>query len=239
MSPIPGEDRGGAGRLGGKMSVVPLEHPSDEMLEMYALNQIGLDDLDAIEEHLLLCPSCQDRYLSTEQYIEAMKEACRTAPSRERRSLFGWSLDWAPMPALGWVGGVVGSILAVVLLVPRTPTLSGHNEPVPETEIQLTSTRGAEHTESAGGRVRLLIDTAELPSLPQYQVAVVSATGQRVWDTEVAAAPRLIGPSGTRVRHLLGEGTAAGRHSSSRVSAATPVNGVGNRHFALRRAMPQ
>ena len=174
------------------MSVVPLEHPSDEMLEMYALNQIGMDDLDAIEEHLLLCRNCQDRYLDTEQYIGAMKEACRTAHLREKHGVFGGRWNWAP--TLGWAGGVLAGVLGVVLLFPRVKSHFDDAAPAVETEVQLSSYRGQAAPDLKSGRIRLLIETAELPAYPRYQVSVFSQAGQRLGKTEVDSAPKLAVP---------------------------------------------
>lgn len=51
-----------------------LMHVSDHDLERYHLGQITDEaELAAIEEHLLICPSCIDRARETAAYVDAMR----------------------------------------------------------------------------------------------------------------------------------------------------------------------
>ncbi len=52
-------------------------HPEDDRLESYLLHQLAGADLDELEDHLLLCHSCQMRAIECQDYVRAMKNACR------------------------------------------------------------------------------------------------------------------------------------------------------------------
>ena len=36
-------------------------HVSDDLLELYSLDRLSADELVSVEEHLRVCPACQDR----------------------------------------------------------------------------------------------------------------------------------------------------------------------------------
>lgn len=172
------------------MSAASLGHPSGEMLEMYTLSQLPTESCDMVEEHLLVCPPCQDRLTEVEQYIVAMKEACRAvpapAPTLQKRT--GIFTNWIQMPAFGWaVGAIAGVMLLTALPFPHGAQRSG-----PETEIHLTASRGSLSQQVTNyANLRLVIDSADLPALDTYKISIVGQTGITLWKTETAAAPQL------------------------------------------------
>jgi hypothetical protein len=51
-------------------------HPSDTDLERYCLGMIQEGpELDALEEHLLICGECVDRALASDNYIDRIRAA--------------------------------------------------------------------------------------------------------------------------------------------------------------------
>lgn len=50
-------------------------HLTEDVLESYALAQLSAQDCPATEEHLLICPICQDRLDRAEEYIRIVKVA--------------------------------------------------------------------------------------------------------------------------------------------------------------------
>ena len=52
-----------------------VQHVSDEQLDQYALKRLTEAEVAALEEHLLICPECQDRLQHTDDFIEALRTA--------------------------------------------------------------------------------------------------------------------------------------------------------------------
>lgn len=57
-----------------------LSHISDDSLEMYALGRIPEVDLAPMDEHLLICLTCQIRLQEMDEYIKVMKAATVAVP---------------------------------------------------------------------------------------------------------------------------------------------------------------
>ncbi len=73
------------------------DHISEEDLESYSMNRLPEERMAAVEEHLLVCPECQDRLEETDSYIRAIRSAAvrsggRDVPFRRPRS-------WREAPA--------------------------------------------------------------------------------------------------------------------------------------------
>jgi hypothetical protein len=58
-------------------------HSSTEVWEKYAMGMLSQEDCKPLEEHLLICPACQDLLAETDEYIRVTK----TALSSMRRRL--------------------------------------------------------------------------------------------------------------------------------------------------------
>jgi hypothetical protein len=58
-------------------------HPTEEELELYVLDRLPHYRVAKIEEHLLLCPDCQNACIEAAEFAVAMKLAlkCRPPPS--------------------------------------------------------------------------------------------------------------------------------------------------------------
>jgi anti-sigma factor RsiW len=50
-------------------------HICEEVLEEYALGMQSEEDCNPLEEHLLICPACQDLLAATDEYIRVAKAA--------------------------------------------------------------------------------------------------------------------------------------------------------------------
>jgi hypothetical protein len=48
-------------------------HVDADSLERYALNQLSEEATTTIEEHLLLCPSCQRRLQETDEFLKTIR----------------------------------------------------------------------------------------------------------------------------------------------------------------------
>ena len=59
-------------------------HFSLECLEEYAMDMLSEEDCTFLEEHLLICSSCQDRLADADEYIRVAKAAALAAGTRKR-----------------------------------------------------------------------------------------------------------------------------------------------------------
>jgi hypothetical protein len=55
-----------------------VEHVSDDLLERYALNRTSDSETAYVEEHLIVCEQCRDRFVTVEQYTRAVQGALRS-----------------------------------------------------------------------------------------------------------------------------------------------------------------
>jgi hypothetical protein len=53
----------------------PTTHIEEELLERYSLGKLGEDECASLEEHLLVCHSCQDRLAETDEFVRTIRAA--------------------------------------------------------------------------------------------------------------------------------------------------------------------
>lgn len=74
-------------------------HVEAELLERYALKQLSDDESATIEEHLLLCPTCQRRLQESDEFLNAIRaelSATRSVEAAGVRSNIRVSLRPSP-----------------------------------------------------------------------------------------------------------------------------------------------
>ena len=151
-------------------------HVSEQLLERYVLHQLAEDELAVVEEHLLVCPACQDQLRQVDEYIQAVKLAA--GELRERKGGGpGWLSDLSRVAA--GVGAATIVIVALALVIPW----QRHN--VPDHEVILEAARGAGTIPQAearnSGSLVLKMDVSEIARFGGYQVSVVNSGGREVW----------------------------------------------------------
>ncbi|HUA84516.1 MAG TPA: hypothetical protein VMB85_11695 [Bryobacteraceae bacterium] len=149
-------------------------HPSEDTLEEYAFGRLREQDAAPLEEHLLLCSTCQDRLGEVEQYIRLIKTAASMEP---RRTTAGWRIP------TGVAALCVSAALALLLMIPRVPVEK-------TVQVDLIAFRGGVEMAhaTAGRRLELTIDLSDLPPSPAYRVQVVDAAGREEWSGSAAAS---------------------------------------------------
>jgi hypothetical protein len=60
-------------------------HFPDEVWEAYALGMQSEEACKPLEEHLLLCPACQDELANADEYIRVVRAAAALAAGTRRR----------------------------------------------------------------------------------------------------------------------------------------------------------
>jgi hypothetical protein len=163
-------------------------HPTEEILEEYVFDRLPEDRAAQVEEHLLICQSCQDAVAETDRFVSALKATVGhpdivhfrvPAIGRVRR---GWRnvLDGLPRFATNRTGLVPILLVAILaLLVVREQ----REEPATPVAVTLTSVRGLNPLSLAPARKPLLlsIDAPDLTPGREYRVELVDATGRAVW----------------------------------------------------------
>jgi anti-sigma factor RsiW len=57
-------------------------HYPEEIWESYAMGVLSEEQSAPLEEHLLVCPACQDLLAELDEYLEAMRAAARRCLSK-------------------------------------------------------------------------------------------------------------------------------------------------------------
>ncbi len=191
-------------------------HPSEEMLEEYCFSRLLEPTQATVEEHLLVCATCQETLQNLDEYILLMKAATREhniTPLSGSRTPAGRAWEGVRTAVIR-VGFAWNTMWAIGLgLACATALLSWRSGPA-----QLAAFRdGAEVTTThapAGQPLELAVDLTDLPRSNAYRLEMVSAEGRRVWDsvaqassgTLFARAPKDLKPGVYWVRLYSGPG---------------------------------
>lgn len=156
-------------------------HISENALERYSLGTLAEMEVPPLEEHLLICPSCQDRLAQMDSFVRATQRAARKLRAESPR---GWRIA-----APAWAAGLVVAAI-VVFWVVRSGVLR-QAAGSPAVAVFLQSARGPEDLgiqhAPAGRPLRLSWDASEWPSLPSYRVRVVNSSGRLLLETVAAS----------------------------------------------------
>lgn len=169
------------------MAKVQDGHPAEEMFEKYSLGHLSASDCEPFENHLLICSDCQDHLAVVDAEIAEMKVVCKaaaTAPaSRSPRGLFAW-LFAAPKPV--WAAAAAALALAIALPVYHEAT-----SPRRETEVTITTSRGAEPVTAsarAGSSLKLNVEIQGVALEGTCRVDIVDGNGHTAWTGQGVAA---------------------------------------------------
>jgi hypothetical protein len=162
------------------MAKIQNGHPPLETFEQYSLGRLAGPDCEPFENHLLICSECQDHLAVMDAEIADIKHACRvaasTADARRRTGVFAW-LFAAPKPM--WAAAAAALVLTVSVPLYREATA-----PRGETEVTITTSRGAESVVAsapARTRLKLNIEVQGVAVIGACRVDLVNGEGQRVW----------------------------------------------------------
>jgi len=167
-------------------------HIDEACLDEYVLGTLPEQRLAGVEEHLLLCPTCQSRLLDTDELVTLLRAA---APHLEARPVPWWRRVF-PSPAVVWAGTASAAAALVIVLLGGEP--QGFR-PAPAV-VMMQSLRGPEAGPqiTAGKPSRLVFDLS-LPSTPaDYRVEIVDLAGNRIVEKEAEA-------QGDRIAALIGK----------------------------------
>jgi len=186
------------------------QHASDDALEQYLFGGLDEQEVASMEEHLLVCSTCQARLEETESFVTAMRSAARKLraepPSvwEELRSRFSRLMA---MPTPVWATAAVAALIVCALAL--APSMLTRPTAAPVFAVALEAARGIEgQVESrvpANTPLRFSVNLSELPLHDSYRVEVVDAQGKPEVELTVAAA-------NGRLTADTGRALGAGRH---------------------------
>ena len=148
-------------------------HVDSEDLERYSMGTSSPEATPLIEEHLLICDGCRDRFQETDDYLRAMRTSLeqlrrdgKAAKRRERR-----------IPA--WFPVMVTVACGIVLVV-ATPRFV--RPPGPSVAVSLSALRsgGAGNSAPSGRELMLHPDLTGLAEDSSYRLEIVNQTGRTV-----------------------------------------------------------
>lgn len=170
-----------------------LEHPQGDDLERYSMGTLSGPQGEVLEEHLLICPSCQDQITEIDAYVRTVRVAAsrlRSEPPLSRlrpRSGF-WGFFWQPGLAYAAMAAVCLMLVVWVSLSRPSASSSGF----PPVAVLLQAVRGPGGTIDArapGGQPLILrADLSGLQPLAVGELEVVDARGARVHRSAGAAS---------------------------------------------------
>ncbi len=165
-------------------------HPSEEDLERYSIGKLAEEQLASLEEHLLVCETCQERLSEVDAYVKAAQRAARKLKNAPPTF---WQHQWAKLslalwiPAPVWVAALAVAATVLVWTIPRW-VFPGAVAPA---AVMLRSIRGpaglSTNGAPAGKPLRLHWDETGLPAFSSYRVEIVNSSGRPVFETTVEA----------------------------------------------------
>lgn len=154
------------------------QHPMEDVLERYALGNAHAAEIEALEEHLLVCSHCQERLVEADLYIFAFRDATELL-ARESRANRPAKNFW-PVWAVGFAA------LAMALLLPHAPV-----RPAPPQEVFLETSRGTEQPlvkpVLADRPFALNVAVTELAKSPVYNLELLDDAGAMRWTGSAGA----------------------------------------------------
>jgi anti-sigma factor RsiW len=158
-------------------------HGTDDQLEQYALGRLPESDLPLLEEHLMVCPDCQERLDGIENFALGMREALGTEYALKpvaapKTDWFGWMRR----PAFSMALAFAALIIAVGIFS------TGRMKFAPSASLQLTAMRGEMPVTVPAREFELTLSDGPRAGGP-FRVEVVNAVGSSMWSGLEAGSP--------------------------------------------------
>ena len=150
-----------------------MSHIEEDLLDQYAMGTLSGESVQEVEEHLLICRSCQTRLAETDEFLAVFSAAVTEQDAHPSRGWKGIVLSRTGL----WAGAVALASLAVFLMVgPRQDTRP------PAVTILMQSFRGADLDRSvAPGKPMVLVFDLPVHAPPaNYEIDVVDTAGNEV-----------------------------------------------------------
>jgi len=162
--------------------VPEISHQPDERLELYALGRLPEPEVAVVEEHLLVCVSCQERLDEVELFATAMRGAIASEPLPQARANWLASrLNWfRPSSAAPWSFAGAGAALAALVLATGLYLHPGQNV-APLASLDLAAMRGDVPQIGPARETDITLTDAPTGNAAQLSLEVIDSNGQNVW----------------------------------------------------------
>jgi hypothetical protein len=149
-------------------------HGTADELERYALDRLSDPDVGRVEEHLIVCAECRQRFDEIEAYVDGMRDALIKYAAADRDS--GWDLlSWLKRPAVSMAFAFLVLVAAMGLFSRRQANL------LPLVAMQIPAAGGVTPTAPPTRELDVTIREA-LPDGGPFRVEVLTPAGQEVWN---------------------------------------------------------
>ena len=163
------------------MIVVTKDHLTEEQIEQYAMGKLRGDECDQVEEHLLICASCQDALEKADTFLTHIRVAGKRLADKPDSvwTKIPYLPAWAARPLPAMAAGLCSLAFVLFLIVPKTQVT-----PLEQQQITLESIRGSNSDSvaaKAGQSLSLLLDASGLSeSATTFSVKIVNDAGKEV-----------------------------------------------------------
>ena len=149
-------------------------HPPADLLELYCLGRLEDADCASLEEHLLICASCQDQVAELDVFVTSFRAAASAPPPQARSDPTGWS--WRPV--LNWALPAVAAIAITAFYSVDPLKLPARGA---EQTVILESLRGARLGAKAGANrpLRLVVPAEDMSGTVEGRL--VDSSGAEIW----------------------------------------------------------
>lgn len=169
-------------------------HGTDDQLEQYALGRLPDSDLPWVEEHLMICPACQERLNGIGDFAIGMREALAlpdpepetAALQRKGPARADW-FGWLRRPAFAMAVAFAALVIVAGIFSSSRTTYA------PSASLQLTAMRGEMPLAAPAREFDLTLTDGPREGGP-FRVNVVNAMGTSMWSGLAVS-----GPSGVKV----------------------------------------
>ena len=163
------------------MIVVTKDHLTEEQIEKYAMGNLRGDECDQVEEHLLICATCQDVLGETDSFLTHIRVAGQRLADKPQTNSAWTKITYLPALAARPLPAMAAGLctLAIVLFIVAPQTNMPDLEPQ---RITLESLRGSNTdpvVAKADRSLLLLLDASGLPeSATTFSVKIVNDGGK-------------------------------------------------------------
>lgn len=171
-------------------------HATDDALERYAMGRLSEPELAGLEEHLLVCESCQDRLALEDSIRQGVRD--KGVVLHQPRDVVWWRF-----PKIAWAAGLVTAGLAVLAGFEWQSMRRAQGTPA---VIVLQTTRGTDDltpAAPAGRPLTVVLDLTGLPQFAKYKLEIVRAAGHPVFQANPAS-------QGNKLQATVSRGLASG-----------------------------
>ncbi len=155
-------------------------HVTEDQLERYSAGSLPETAVARVEEHVLVCETCQDKLA----YADAWVRSVRWAGAQLRREPQGF---WQRLRVPHMVPALAASLIVLFAVVFY---LQSNKRAVAPFAVALQATRGETMAHVPAHQPLVIHPNLDgLPQFPTYRLEIVDAVGKQVFESSLALVP--------------------------------------------------